>query len=418
MGPIAVFDKSFLQMLNLDEAAIFDALYSAVICPIFYTEVLADLAKAPSGQRTVERIVADLANKTPIMHSTPNVLHSSICMTELNGGRIDMRRVPVRAGGKPVRMADGKVGVLYDEAPEAKAFARWQRQQFREVEREFASQWRQQLAASDNGATAKLVKRILAIHSNPRDLDEALEIAKEVVHGDGQRFRTLKTAFVLLGLPQSRFPGVQRRWTSMGGPRLTDFAPYTAHCLLVDVFFHVAVDKKMIAPERASNRVDMAYLYYLPFSMMFVSNDKLHRRTVPLFLNDQQLFVIGDELKRDLAALDDYYSGRPEEEREQGLFRLAAYPPEDDSFLTTRIWKQFGMPTKRALGKIDPLPFKTPAKEFLTAVRAMKEQAKADLGPFTPTEMEDPDQMVIERMIPLQRGKWRLMPPGVKPDAP
>jgi hypothetical protein len=102
MGPIAVLDKSFLQMLNLDEAAIFDALYSAVICSIFYTEVLADLAKAPSGQRTVERIVVDLANKTPIMHSTPNVLHSSICMTVLNGGRIDMRRVPVRAGGKPV----------------------------------------------------------------------------------------------------------------------------------------------------------------------------------------------------------------------------------------------------------------------------------------------------------------------------
>jgi hypothetical protein len=39
MGPIAVFDKSFLQMLNLDEAAIFDALYSAVICPIFYTGI-------------------------------------------------------------------------------------------------------------------------------------------------------------------------------------------------------------------------------------------------------------------------------------------------------------------------------------------------------------------------------------------
>jgi hypothetical protein len=40
MGPIAVFDKSFLQMLNLDEAAMFDALYSAVICPIFYTDLL------------------------------------------------------------------------------------------------------------------------------------------------------------------------------------------------------------------------------------------------------------------------------------------------------------------------------------------------------------------------------------------
>ena len=44
MGPIALFDKSFLHMLNVDEAVVFDALYSAVICPIFYTEVLADLA--------------------------------------------------------------------------------------------------------------------------------------------------------------------------------------------------------------------------------------------------------------------------------------------------------------------------------------------------------------------------------------
>ena len=93
MGPIAVFDKSFLQMLNLDEAAIFDALYSAVICPIFYTEVLADLAKAPSGQRTVERIVVDLANKTPSAHSYPNVMHTTICLAELvQGWTVPMNR--------------------------------------------------------------------------------------------------------------------------------------------------------------------------------------------------------------------------------------------------------------------------------------------------------------------------------------
>jgi hypothetical protein len=414
MGPIAVFDKSFLQMLNLDEAVIFDALYSAVICPVFYTEVLADLAKAPAAERTVEHLVADLAKKTPIMHSTPNVLHSSICMTELNGGRIDMRCVPVRSRGKRVRMADGKVGVLYDEAPEAKAFDRWQREQFREVEREFASQWRQQLAASDHGATAKLVKRILEIHSNPRDLDEALAIAKEVVHGEGQRFQTLKTAFALLGLPQSKFPGVQRRWTAMGRPRLTDFAPYTEHCLLVDVFFHVAIDKRMIAPERPSNRVDIAYLYYLPFAMMFVSNDKLHRRTVPLFLNDRQRFVVGEDLKRDLGALDAYYSGRPEEEREQGLFRLAAYPPEDDSFLTTRIWKDFKMPTKRAPKEEMERP--KLVEKLLAGIEEMKGARAVDHG--TRAELEDPDQVAIERLIPFQRGKWRLFPPGVKPTAP
>lgn len=98
MGPITLFDKSFLEMLNVDEAALFDALFSANICPIFYTEVLADLDKEPPGERSQEKIVADLARKTPVMHSTPNVLHATMCLTELSGHPIEMRRVPARAG--------------------------------------------------------------------------------------------------------------------------------------------------------------------------------------------------------------------------------------------------------------------------------------------------------------------------------
>ena len=112
MGPIVLFDKSFVEMLNVDEAALFDFLYLTNICPMFLTEVLADLEKETSEQRTREKIVADVARKTP----------------------------------------------------------------------------------------------------------------------------------------------------------------YT--------FFHVAVGKKLISPDRLSNRVDIAYLYYLPFAMVFVSNDKLHKRVV------------------------------------------------------------------------------------------------------------------------------------------
>jgi hypothetical protein len=153
-------------MLNVDEAAAFDALFSAVICPIFYTEVLADLAKESPGDRTVERIVADVVKKTPIMHSTPNQMHSSICLTELSGNPIEMRRVPVRAGGTAVRNSRGEVGIIFDEAPEAKAFDRWQRGQFREVEREFAARYRKLLSASDHGATAKLARQMLSIHDN------------------------------------------------------------------------------------------------------------------------------------------------------------------------------------------------------------------------------------------------------------
>src|SRR5664280_1363960 len=237
MGPIVLFEKSFLEMLNIDEAAVFDVLYLSVICPVFYTEVLADLSKEPPGERTAERIVADVAKKTPILHSTPNTMHTSICMTELLGNPVDMRRVPVRAGGRPVRRSDGTVGVVYDEAPEAKAFNRWQRGRFREVEHEFAARWREQLLRTDHAAMAKLAKTVLKIHATPRNLQETMAIAREVVNGMGQRFMTLKTAYALLGLPPALFPKVQKRWMDEGGPHLAAFAPYTAHCLLVDVFF-------------------------------------------------------------------------------------------------------------------------------------------------------------------------------------
>jgi hypothetical protein len=157
----------------------------------------------------------------------------------------------------------------------------------------------------------------------------------------------------------------------------------------------------------------------MPFAMMFVSNDKLHRRAAPLFLRDDQLFVVGEELKRDLTALDTYYSGRPEEEREQGLFRLAGYPPEDETYLTTRIWRHFKMRTRPAVEEADPektIP-KPAAQKMLAMVKEMQIAAKSpSLGTFTRAELDDANHMVIERRVPLQRGKWRLMPRGVKGD--
>ena len=244
-----------------------------------------------------------------------------------------MRCVPAIAGGRAVRQGDGRVGVVYDQSPEAKAFDRWQHQKFYELEREFASRWREQLSAVDHAEMAKLAKAALKISASPKNLEDALAIAIEVVQGKGQRFRTLKAAYALLGLEPRQWNEVLRRWKDKGGPPLPQYAPYVAYCMLVDVFFHVAVDKRLISPDRPSNRTDMAYLYYLPFAMMFVSNDKLHKRTAQLFLNAKQHFVSGDELKADLQALDAHYSALPEDEKAQGLFQIASTPPSNRCLL-------------------------------------------------------------------------------------
>jgi hypothetical protein len=183
---------------------------------------------------------------------------------------------------------------------------------------------------------------------------------------------------------------------------------------MVDVFFHVAVDKKLISPDRPSNRIDMAYLYYLPFCMVFVSNDKLHRRAAPLFMSDRQAFISGEDLKRDLAALDAHYSALPAEQLDQGIFRLASYPPNDDAFLTTRLWKQLKLSVERKEPAIHPDHI--PSAELLAIVDELKRKSQGrPPGVFTRDEVSDPSHVVIERRIPMRIGKWKTMPPGVKP---
>jgi hypothetical protein len=54
--------------------------------------------------------------------------------------------------------------------------------------------------------------------------------------------------------------------------------------------------------------------------------------------------VHGDDLKSDLKRLDQYYDGLPEETKAEGVYRFAAYPPDDDSYLVTRLWKKHMKP--------------------------------------------------------------------------
>ena len=66
----------------------------------------------------------------------------------------------------------------------------------------------------------------------------------------------------------------------------------------------------------------MAYLFYLPFCVVFVSSDKLHRKCAPLLLRDNQEFVWGPDLKAGLNEINEHYQTYPEKVREEGLLRF------------------------------------------------------------------------------------------------
>ena len=201
---------------------------------------------------------------------------------------------------------------------------------------------------------------------------------------------------------------IVRKWKAEGGPPFHEFAPYTAHVLTVDAFFYIAVSAHLISRDRPSNRIDMAYLYYLPFCMVFVSSDSLHEKTVPLFLSSDQAFVHGRELKSDLARLDQHYSCLPPEVRERGIMVFAHDPPEDTGFLTTRLWDRF-LPKWREIAK-DRRP-RDPQEDALVLAH-MKRIIDAPRGkPGTAAGLGEPDFLTFERSIPVRMGKWRIVPP-------
>jgi hypothetical protein len=116
-----------------------------------------------------------------------------------------------------------------------------------------------------------------------RNLEKVKELASQVVCGKGKPFELLKLALIFLNVPEQLYRQIVKRWRLANNPPLVDFAPYAAYVLKVEIFFQVAIAANLIASKRPSNRVDIAYLFYLPFCMMFVSSDRLHR-DVPLCL--------------------------------------------------------------------------------------------------------------------------------------
>src|SRR5437763_285809 len=105
-GPITIFDKSALQSFNPDEALWFDYFYKTNITPLFYVETLADLNKSLKSGRTPEHLVGSIAYKTPSLGSELNVHHHTLCVNDLLGDLVTMKRLPILGHGRSVMTSD------------------------------------------------------------------------------------------------------------------------------------------------------------------------------------------------------------------------------------------------------------------------------------------------------------------------
>ncbi len=406
VGPITIFDKSALESLNPDESVWFDCFYLSNITPLFYVETLADLRKKMRDGRTPEQVVGNIANKMPELGTALNVHHHALCVSDLMGLRVRMERYPVVGGARSVTTGNG-LGIVIERPPEMEAFERWQKGEFLDVERLYAKAWRQDLASVDLNAIVRNLGLSAPIRA---DAAEVKSWADSVVAGHRNRFGTLKASLEILGVPENFWRPILARWKSAGGPPLKEFAPYAAHVFAVDLFFVFALAAGVISANRPSNMVDIAYLYYLPFCMVFVSGDKLHQRIVPHFIGKDQDFVWAPDLKTDLAKLDLHFSSFPEEVKAEGLFKFASWPPEQTEFLTTRLWDRH-LPDWRTIASAPRTP--DSAEEHGKLITWLDEIDVA-LPASKAVGVDEARFMKTERYVRPSKGKWRILPPDVE----
>jgi len=381
-------------------------MFTCVVTPVFMVETLADLAKEARTDRPAAKVVAGLAERTPVAHSCMNTFHQHVAESDLLGDRAAMDHRPAVAGGIPVRV-EGKAGLVFEKSPEAEAFERWQAGAFLDVERLFASQWRKELGELDLEAIANSYRSIIRKEDRPKSHEDAKRLAAQIVDATGQTFRALRMSHDLLDLPYEAMRTIIRAWRANGSPPLRIYAPFAAHCLEVDLYFVLAMTNGIISDQRPSNRIDVSYLYYLPFAHVFVSQDRLHRAAAPLFMNNCQHFVWGPDLKADLKRLNEHFLSRPEEEKAKGLFLLATSPPTDDQGLCATLWDAVRPGWRRPR---TPALSLTPEQhdDILRRSKEISAAAFAGLPSTLMKDGEDIHHLSIARYIPKVRGSWRM----------
>lgn len=406
MGPNTLFDKSFLQSLSVDESVLFDHFFLANVCPPFYVETLADLEKSVRNGRTPEQEVGVISDKFPEMHGLPNSHHLRLCLGNLLGDKIPMDgRIPV-AGGQTVKAGD-RIDVIYERSPELEAFLRWQKGEFLEIERLYARAWRESLESLDLKEFANTFKALGINGKTCKTLDDAKRIAENIIHSSNK-------ALLLFNVPTHLHKSILQQWSIMNYPPLSSYAPYAAFVLTVEIFFQVALTANLISSERPSNRTDLAYLFYLPFSMVFVSSDKLHRKCAPLFMRNDQEFIWGEELKNDLKRLNKLYSGLSNETKEKGMMSFASSPPKDGKYLVSTIWDHH----LRKWRECPEIKTSRDPEKDAKLVEELKKKPDTDSLPPNEVEVEseDVDTFSIQRMVRKRKGSWYQVPKDLEPD--
>ncbi|MBZ5492849.1 MAG: hypothetical protein LAO76_18175 [Acidobacteriia bacterium] len=352
MGPNAIIDKSFLQMLNPEEVFEFSLFFRPVIVPVLIREIISDLKKEPTAHTVPHNVVKALASKLGNIHGLTPVNFRKAAIGNLLTRSVPLTgQVPVDADAPNVHISRSGKGLLYDSAPEQKLWDRWAAGNFNTSDELSATVWRQGIErirldrirddwkdfVQEHFASAKSIPSLVQ-GVNALFADFSLTTQREV----------LQTTLGFLRVAPG--PGTIILMLSNAGliPRIGDLAPYAASVARLAFVFVAGLGRGFIGP-RPSHYLDLQYLFYAPFANVFVSSDKFHR-DLWVATSGNNTFVWGPDLKADLARRIALRKQQTQSEREKHDETHGFYPLEIDGSPITKVWGKYLRPRNEILG--------------------------------------------------------------------
>ncbi len=348
MGPVIILDKTALQGLSAAEIVFLHKHFWLNIPPILPVEILADLKKPQAGGLT-ETLVQELAGKLLIIDSAVNIHYRALCFGSLLGNLVPMSRQIIIPPGRRVVAKDGSPGILFEDPPIMEAIQRWGDGRFTEAEQLLATAWRVASDQLDPSVQRGRLARHHLLVPTCRDLADAGRAVAGLLGNEATQEALILWLLEEYASPEEMRQQVMGSWHRKGQRPLRDFAPYAAFCARVELCFLVAVRDGLIGV-KASNRLDLEYCFYLPFCMAFASTDRLHGRLAPLFLDADQDFVPGQELKSDLKRISDEWAGLDAETKKVRELKYGFYPPPHDGSIVHKVWRRHMRPWEPGMG--------------------------------------------------------------------
>lgn len=336
-------DKSTFQSLSYTELTRLSSYYKHNVAPVLVMEILGDLKKdVTNGKPPSEVRVKDFAKKLFPVKTFINTYYRNLVKGELLGD-------PVSSDGRPhvdvekiVQADDGSKGYVLQETEEEKSIYKWKSGNFSEADKELSEMWRTVTTQEDLLKNLQAILKTKKGEYKIRNLDELNLKVDSVLNDYAKQDGFL--VFLIDNYGEGDIDGAKvfKKYTEAGRPLLKDFVPYAAHCLKVDLLFHFGLMHEVIGT-RPTNRVDIEYLYYLPFCNVFTSDDKIHKQLSPLLIQGDQKFIVGQELKDDFKGIVAHLEEGGEELKKKHVHE----PPIIEDSLTFKLWKEyFGYPEK------------------------------------------------------------------------